>query len=119
MWWPFPRVAPILSRGLSAASRRWRQTRSRGERLGRNAQRIGLHGAGNVTVTAAPGAHPVLDGSTLPVPTGRSAMVDIADSTSVTVHGLDITGYRTTAIDAMPIGIYVHGGDSGVSVRGN
>ena len=85
-------------------------------RGGTYAQRIRLHNATNVTVTAAAGEHPVLDGSTLTVPTGRSAMVDIADSTSVTVHGLDITGYRTTAIDAMPIGVYVHGGDTGVTI---
>ncbi|MBS2548087.1 right-handed parallel beta-helix repeat-containing protein [Catenulispora sp. NL8] len=89
-------------------------------RGGTYAQRISLHGVTDITVTAAPGEHPVLDGSKLAVPTGgRSAMVDIADSTSVTVHGLDITGYRTSDITAMPIGIYVHGGDAGVTVSGN
>ncbi|MEY9930585.1 hypothetical protein ABH926_005232 [Catenulispora sp. GP43] len=85
-------------------------------RGGTYAQRFSLHGVTGVTVTAAPGEHPVLDGSTLKVPTGRSAMVDIADSTAVAVRGLEITGYRTAAIDAMPIGIYVHGGDTGVTI---
>jgi hypothetical protein len=85
-------------------------------RGGSYAQRVSLHDVNGVTVTAAAGEHPVLDGSTLKVPAGRSAMVDIADSTSVTVHGLEITGYRTSDIAGMPIGIYVHGGDSGVTI---
>lgn len=82
-------------------------------------QRVSLHGVSGITVAADPGEHAVLDGSTLKVPKGRSAMVDIADSTGVAVQGLDITGYRTADIDAMPIGIYVHGGDSGVTISGD
>ena len=88
-------------------------------RAGSYAQRVMLHGAAGITVTAAPGEHAVLDGSTLRPPTGRSAMVDIADSTDVTISGLDITGYRTTDITAMPIGVYIHGGDTGITVSGN
>jgi hypothetical protein len=86
---------------------------------GSYAQRFSLHGVTGITVAAAAGEHPVLDGSTLKVPTGRSAMVDIADSTSVAVRGLEITGYRTSDIAAMPIGIYVHGGDTGVTISGD
>jgi hypothetical protein len=63
--------------------------------------------------------HPVLDGSGLAVPDGRSAMVAIDGSRRVTVAGLDITGYRTTALDSMPIGIYVHGAARDVVLRGN
>ncbi|ACU73560.1 conserved hypothetical protein [Catenulispora acidiphila DSM 44928] len=88
-------------------------------RGGRYAQRVSLHNAKNITLTAASGEHPVLDGSSLTVPTGRSAMVDIAGSTAVTVRGLEITGYRSADIAAMPIGIYVHGGDTGVTIAGN
>ena len=88
-------------------------------RGGTYAQRVSLHGVTGITITAASGEHPILDGSPLTVPTGRSAMVDIADSSSVTVTGLEITGYRTSDISAMPIGIYVHGGDTGVTISGN
>ena len=88
-------------------------------RGGSYAQRVSLHNVADITITAAAGEHPVLDGSTLTVPTGRSAMVDIAETTSVAVRGLEITGYRTSDISAMPIGIYVHGGDSGVTVSGD
>ncbi|MEZ0110752.1 hypothetical protein ABH920_004767 [Catenulispora sp. EB89] len=88
-------------------------------RGGTYAQRVSLHNAKNVTITAAAGEHPVLDGSKLTVPSGRSALVDIADSTTVAVQGLEITGYRTKDIAGMPIGIYVHGGDTGVTISGD
>jgi hypothetical protein len=88
-------------------------------RGGTYAQRVDLVDVHDVAVVAAPGQHPVLDGSSLTVPSGRSAMVTIADSTDVTVRGLDITGYRTTDIAAMPIGIYVHGGDTDVDITDN
>jgi hypothetical protein len=88
-------------------------------RGGSYAQRVSLRGMSDLTITAAPGEHPVLDGSSLTPPAGRSALVDISDSTNVTVHGLDITGYRTADIKAMPIGIYVHGGDLGIALNDN
>ena len=87
-------------------------------RGGSYAQRVQIHGVDDVTVAAAPGEHAVLDGASLTVPDGRSAMVDIADSTGVTVTGLDITGYRTSAIAGMPIGVYVHGGDTRITLSG-
>ncbi|SER23016.1 right-handed parallel beta-helix repeat-containing protein [Microlunatus flavus] len=62
--------------------------------------------------------HPVLDGTGLAVPDGRSAMVALDGSRDVTVEGLEVTGYRTTAIDAMPIGVYVHGAARDVTLRG-
>lgn len=88
-------------------------------RAGVYAQRVVLNGVSGVTVAAAPGEHAVLDGSALTPPSGRSAMVTITGSTRVAVRGLDITGYRTTDIAAMPIGIYVHGSDTTVQIIGN
>jgi hypothetical protein len=83
------------------------------------AQRVVLQNVTGVTVAPAAGEHAVLDGTRLAVPAGRSAMVTIAGSTRVTVQGLDITGYRTTDIAAMPIGVYVHGSDTTVRISGN
>jgi hypothetical protein len=88
-------------------------------RGGSYAQRVNLAGVHDVAMLAESGEHPVLDGSSLKVPTGRSAMITIADSTGVTIRGLDITGYRTNDITAMPIGIYVHGGDTGIHIVDN
>ena len=50
-----------------------------------------------------------------PDATGREAtgMVEIANSSrDIAVRGLEITGYRTTQLDTVPIGIYVHGHDT-------
>ncbi|MFC1413236.1 hypothetical protein ACEZCY_28890 [Streptacidiphilus sp. N1-12] len=113
---PFRTVQRAVA-ALSGAGRAGGTVELRG---GRYAQRVSLRNVSGITVTAAPGEHAVLDGSSLTVPPGgRSAMVTIADSTRVTVRGLDITGYRTGDVNAMPIGIYVHGGDDGVRITGN
>jgi hypothetical protein len=85
---------------------------------GRYHQRVALHQVSDITVTAAPGQDAILDGSGLRVPDGRSAMVDVSGSTGVTVAGLEITGYRTSAIAGMPIGVYVHGGDTRITLTG-
>jgi hypothetical protein len=85
---------------------------------GRYHQRVRLHQVSDITITAAPGQGAVLDGAGLQVPDGRSAMIDISGSTDVTVTGLEITGYRTSAIAGMPIGVYVHGGDTRITLSG-
>lgn len=88
-------------------------------RGGTYAQRIVLRDADGVTVRPFRGERVILDGGTLTPPAGRSAMVTIVDSSHVAVRGLDIRGYRTTSTRAMPIGIYVHGASSHVSLAGN
>jgi hypothetical protein len=82
-------------------------------------QRVQVHGRGHVTLEAAPGAVPVLDGTGLTPPAGDTGMIDIRDSSAVTVRGLTITGYRTTSLDAVPIGIYVTGAGESISLIGN
>ncbi len=63
--------------------------------------------------------HPILDGTRLTPPAGRSAMVAIDGSRSVTIQGLDIRSYDTVRLAAFPIGIYVHGGARDIQLRGN
>jgi hypothetical protein len=77
--------------------------------------RIVLTGRSHITVRAAAGARPVLDGTGLTVPDGQNGMVEIRNSSDITISGLTITGYRTKALPAVPIGIYVTG--SGHSIR--
>src|SRR5690242_3562757 len=60
-------------------------------------QRIVLDGRDHVTILGSPGA--VLDGAGLKVPAGQTGMVEIRDSTDVTVSGLGITGYRTKSLE--------------------
>ncbi|MDX6365264.1 MAG: hypothetical protein QOK30_340, partial [Nocardioidaceae bacterium] len=87
-------------------------------RGGRYAQRIRLHRVQGITIRPYRHEHVVLDGSAL-TPRGTSAMVDIASSRRVVVEGLGITGYATRKLGVVPIGIYVHGASSHVTVRGN
>lgn len=82
-------------------------------------QRVLLRNRDHVTLEAAPGAVPVLDGAGLTPPAGLSGMIDIRDSSAVSVRGLTITGYRTTSLEAVPIGIYVTGAGESITLAGN
>jgi hypothetical protein len=82
-------------------------------------QRIILNGRQHITVRAAAGAAPVLDGAGLTVPNGQNAMIEIRDSADITISGLTITGYRTKAIEAVPIGILVTGSGHGIRLTRN
>jgi hypothetical protein len=82
-------------------------------------QRFALQHARHVTVEPYHRQRVILDGGHLVVPDTQSGMVLIANSSDVTVQGLDITGYRTTSMKATPVGIYVRGGDRSVVLRDN
>jgi hypothetical protein len=82
-------------------------------------QRIELINRWDITLEAEAGAKPVLDGKGLTPPDDDSGMVDIRDSSNITVEGLTITGYRTTSTSKIPIGIYVTGSGSSIVLRGN
>jgi hypothetical protein len=88
-------------------------------RSGRYYQKVDLTGLTGITVEAYRNEHVILDGSQFTPADGRSAMVTIDNSSHVTLKGLDITDYRSSELDAMPIGIYVHGADDHVLISGN
>ena len=82
-------------------------------------RRLVLNGRSHVTVRAAAGATPVLDGAGLTAPDGQSGMVEIHNSSDITISGITITGYRTKALSAVPIGIYVSGSGHGIRISHN
>jgi hypothetical protein len=88
-------------------------------RGGTYAQRVMLRGVHRVTIRPFRHERVILDGGPLTPPPGRSAMVTVMNSSRVTVSGLDIRDYDTTSRSAMPIGIYVHGASSHVTLRSN
>jgi hypothetical protein len=88
-------------------------------RGGTYAQRISLRGVHGVTVRPFHHERVILDGASLTAPRDRSAMVTVVNSTRVQVRGLDIRDYDTTSTTSVPIGIYVHGASSHVSLVGN
>ena len=69
-------------------------------------QRIVLDGRHDLTIAATKPGRAVLDAAGLQPQLDDSGVVQISDSTRVTVRGLDIRGYRTTSLKRVPIGIY-------------
>lgn len=67
-----------------------------------------------IVFRAAPGEHPVIDGTTLPVPDGDSALVEIADRDHVHLVGLEIRSWKTTDPDRFVMGVWVHGACRGI-----
>ncbi len=57
----------------------------------------GVHG---IALAAYRGERPILSGAGLTPPKGLTALVEIANSTAVTVSGLELTGYRTSTLNA-------------------
>lgn len=81
-------------------------------------QRVRLVDVTGITVEPYRSERPVLSGAGL-TPTGTSALVEIADSRSVTVRGLDLKGYYSDELDVVPIGIWVHGHGRQITVSDN
>ncbi|RZS90904.1 parallel beta-helix repeat protein [Motilibacter rhizosphaerae] len=81
--------------------------------------RVVVDGAHGLTLRAYPGEHPVLSGAGLSPSPGITGLLEITRSSKVTVSGLDITAYRSRSLGVTPAGIYVHGHDSRVVLRGN
>ena len=46
-------------------------------------------------------------------------MINISDSTDITVTGLEVTGYHSSTMGIVPIGIYIHGHDDNVRILHN
>lgn len=72
-----------------------------------------------ITFAAAPGERVVLDGSSLEVPAGDSAMILVDSQRHVTIRGFEITGYRSDASGHVPIGILVTGASDHVVLADN
>ncbi len=82
---------------------------------------VGVSGAPGrpITFAAAPGERVVLDGSSLEVPAGQSAMIAIDGERYLTIRGFEITGYRSGASGHVPIGILVTGAADHVRLVNN
>lgn len=82
-------------------------------------QRIVIEDRAHISVRAAAGAVPVLDGAGLAPAAGQSGMIEVRDSSDITVSGLTVTGYRTSLVSAVPIGILVIGSGRSIRLSGN
>ena len=92
-------------------------------REGVYAQRVELRTSGGpgrpITFAAAPDERVVLDGSSLVVPAGQSAMIAIDSQRYLTIRGFEITGYRSDVSGHVPIGILVTGAADHIRLSGN
>ncbi len=82
-------------------------------------QRIVIRGRHDVTVNATAPGTAVLDESGLVPPDGDSGVVQIQNSSGITVRGLDIRDYRTRSMAKVPVGIYVTGHGSRITLAHN
>lgn len=82
-------------------------------------QRVAVVGARDITIAPRNAAHPVLDGKGLSVPADDAGVVAIRNSNHIVVRGLEITGYRTSKLNHVPIGIYLTGHDRDIRIAHN
>jgi hypothetical protein len=82
-------------------------------------QRVVMKDRAHITLRAAPGATPILDGTGLRPADGQSGMVEIRNGSDITVSGLTVTGYRTSSLSVVPIGIFVTGAGHSIRLSGN
>ncbi len=85
--------------------------------------RVVLRGSGSasegrLTLRAAPGERPIIDGTGLPV-RDQQGLVDIDSRSQVTLEGFEVRNFRSPSSSGVPVGIYVHGRGTGLTVRGN
>lgn len=81
--------------------------------------RVVLKDRAGIAIKEDVGATAVISGVGLDAPAGRSALIEIRNSSGIAVQGLDITGYRSASQDDQPMGILVIGGSTNVTIKGN
>jgi Right handed beta helix region len=81
--------------------------------------RSGSAGAGFITVTAAPGMSPIVDGTGLPIPNGENGLFTLDNVSFVRIIGFKIRNYRSSSAALDPIGIYVIGAGSNIEILNN
>jgi len=86
-------------------------------------QRVAFHVSGapgqQITFSPAPGDSVVLDGSSLEVPAGQAAMIEIDSQRYLTIEGFEITGFGSSESGHVPIGILVTGSADHIRLAGN
>jgi len=73
----------------------------------------------SMTLSAAPGEHPVIDGTGVVIPSDSAALVLVKDLDAVTVSGFEIANYVTTNSGLVPCGILVSGKADKIKLLGN
>jgi len=79
----------------------------------------GSSAAGFITVTAAPGASPIVDGANLPIPNGQNGLFTLNAVSFVRIIGFEIRNYTSASANLDPVGIYIVGAGSNIEILRN
>ncbi|WP_339323305.1 right-handed parallel beta-helix repeat-containing protein [Paenibacillus sp. FSL W8-0194] len=80
--------------------------------------RSGSAEQGTITFSNYDNEVPIIDGTGLSV-SGTEGIVDLTDAKYITINGFEIRNYTTTQNGVMPVGIYVHGTGSNITLSNN
>nr|WP_253298438.1 choice-of-anchor Q domain-containing protein [Paenibacillus sp. MSJ-34] len=80
--------------------------------------RSGSAAAGPITFTNYASELPVIDGTGLSV-TGQEGLVQIINAGYITIKGFEIRNFTTSTSNKVPVGIYVEGSGSNISILNN
>jgi hypothetical protein len=75
--------------------------------------------AGFITIKAAPGASPAVDGAKLPIPNGQNGLFTLNNVSFVRIVGFEIRNYVSASSAGVPVGIFIFGAGSNIEIRDN
>jgi len=75
--------------------------------------------AGFITISAAPGAAPIVDGTNKGIPHQENGLFTLVNVSFVRINGFEVRNYITSQIALEPIGIYIIGRGSHIEITNN
>ena len=79
----------------------------------------GSAGAGHITFQNYPNETAVIDGTGLTVPAGNTGLFLINNRSYIIIKGFEISNFRTSTRDLVPVGIHVRGASHHIQIRNN
>jgi hypothetical protein len=79
----------------------------------------GSAASGYVRFQNYPGELPILDGTSLTVPTTNNGMFLLIDRSYVAIQGFEIRNYRTSTKNIVPAGFHIRGASHDLTIRSN
>ncbi len=75
--------------------------------------------SGPIVFQNYPGDSPVIDASSINVPSGSTGVFTITDKSYVTISGFEIKNFKTSTKGYVPIGIYITGTSNHITITNN
>jgi hypothetical protein len=81
--------------------------------------RSGTAAGGFITLSAAPGAAPIIDGTGLAIPNDENGLITLQNASFVRVIGFELRNYTSSSKNLDPVGIYVIGAGDYIELLNN